>query len=450
MNKYTVALLTILLVGPGLAARSELLAQRKTNRSSQVSPGLPLDKQAEQVAQQYWKKRVIRCGESHYKWGRIAINGPIGLIEMKSISFQTSGAPPDPPRTRADILNERDRPSGLQWQGQSILNHEVYRYMSRDSRAWNPWSNGGREVIDLEKRNGRWNLPADMEPISCQAVNAFALKPGALPTAGNPPTVDENGTLRFPARYPRWFSIGTGPLTLTIKGNPYPQIQFARGPSIAIPTGPLRWSLPSKFHNRALAPNLELGTLIAKAGETAEAFMPFQQKWKYGSSETNTEYRFDTTEEIFVAINDFNYSDNLGAYQFEIADRGNISGARLVNTENCYREQCQTWHVTLVRSDDWFDTGITINANQKVKVFGGDEAFSIRVGGISDETIKMGGKSLAFASQDYVNRWRGQIGSNYYVADPDWSATLQIKINDSYPHNVLRDVRVMVGPTRGM
>jgi hypothetical protein len=85
-----------------------------------------------------------------------------------------------------------------------------------------------------------------------------------------------------------------------------------------------------------------------------------------------------------------------------------------------------------------------------VKVFGPDESLSIRVGAFTDETIKMGGKSFAFASQNYLNEWRGQIGSNYNLVDSNWSDTLKLKINDSYPHSILREVKVMVGPTRGM
>jgi hypothetical protein len=303
--------------------KGNIKAQRRVRHTSaqSASSGLTLDQQAQRLAEAYWKRRVVKCGDSYYKWGRTAINGPYGLIEMKDISIETSGAAPQPPRTRAEILNEKNNPSGLQWSGQSILSQAAYRFMSPRTRAWERWADGGREVISIQKRNGKWIFPEDEGPISCQAINTFTLKPGAV--AVNPPTISDDGTLIFPANYPRWFSLGRGPVRL-LMGNPYPQISIDRGPWPSMPHGSLAGDKP--YNPRALVPSMMLGVLVAKIGQNGEPFMPFTNDTiglepLYINGEYKghyAQYLFDTDDEIFLAINDYNYTDNRGAYKFWI------------------------------------------------------------------------------------------------------------------------------------
>lgn len=445
--KTSVAIASILLI----SFISNTQAQRRPARSQGVPSSLSLDQQAEQLAQAYWKKRVVRCADSYYNWGPIAINGPYGLIEMKNIIIQTSGAPPASPSTKADILNERERPSGLQWSGQSVLSQEVYRYMPSGSRAWGLWANGGREVINIERRNGRWIVPTDVRPITCQAVNAFTLKPGAVPTVGNPPTIDNNGILVFPGRYPRWFSVGNGPFTL-LMGNPYPSIQIDRSNFGVSPS----YGQTGASNRKALAAKLPLGAFVAKIGVNGQPFMPFAEYKYFSNTNIFPDYRFDTSEEVFVGINDFDYSDNRGAYRFQIIDRAGITGARLISTENCYGEHCQTWQVSLVKSDGWYDTGIPVVANDRVDVACGDDhctdvqsgIFSLSVGDVTLENEEGRRKSLSFATKEYID-WKdmhGRGGRVDYIVAPGWRATLKVKINGSFPKTHIKNLVVTVKP----
>lgn len=99
--------------------------------------------------------------------------------------------------------------------------------------------------------------------------------------------------------------------------------------------------------------------------------MPFEQKWMFGSSRVNTEYRFDTDQEIFVGINDFDFSDNLGAYVFSITDRRPISTTVLREEKREHYglegwKPLRIWDAYFVRSDGVFDTNIPIGPDHDV------------------------------------------------------------------------------------
>ena len=184
--------------------------------------------------------------------------------------------------------------------------------------------------------------------------------------------------------------------------------------------------------------------------------MPFAEYRYFTYTNIFPDYRFDTDEEVFVGINDFDYSDNRGAYQFQILDRGSISGAQQVGTENCYGEQCQTYQVALTKSDGWYDTGIRVEANHAVSVACGDDRctdvqsgiISINVADVTIEDEESRSKSVSFATQDYI-RWapmHGRGGRVDYIVAPGWSATLKVKINDSFPKTYIKNLIVRLRP----
>lgn len=321
MNRILCGVLSlVLIIIFNSSKESDTLAQTRAKGSAgrKSSSVLSLNEQAQREATAYWKKRVVACGDSFYKWGRISINGPLVLIEMKDMTIETQGASPAPPRTQADILNEKENPSNLHWSGRSILSHSVYRYMPRDRRVWEPWNNGGREVINIEKRNGNWILPQDDKSITCKEVDAYTLKPGAIPEIL--PSISQDGVFIFPARYSKWFSLGRGPLRLSME-SVFPRVFVRRDDSYG--ETPLDsdhnkdWELGTKTK----VPNIKRGALIVKIGESGEPFAPFQESKMLNmnsSDDWGFEYRFNTTEEIFVAINDDDYSDNRGAFKFKL------------------------------------------------------------------------------------------------------------------------------------
>jgi hypothetical protein len=239
-------------------------------------------------------------------------------------------------------------------------------------------------------------------------------------------------------------------------GNPYPSIQIDRLNSGVTPS----YGLTRSFNRRSLAPKLTVGVFVAKIGINGQPFAPFTEYRYLAYTNIFPDYRFDSNEEVYVGINDFDYSDNRGAYQFQILDRGRISGAQLVGTENCYGEQCQTWHVSLVKSDGWYDTGIPVKANQKIQVRCGDDhctdvqsgIFSLNVGDVTLTNEENTNHSLSFATQEYVD-WKdmhGRGGKVDYIVVPSWSATLKVKINNSFPKTYIKNLVVTVGPAGGM
>jgi hypothetical protein len=212
------------------------------------------------------------------------------------------------------------------------------------------------------------------------------------------------------------------------------------------------------YSRTALAPRFPLGAFVAKTGENGEPFMPFAEYSYFKYTGIFPDYRFDTDEEIFVGVNDFNYSDNRGAYQFQIIDREPISGAQLIRTENCYGEYCQIWQVALVKSDGWYDTRIPVQPNQHIRVFCRDDnctdvqsgIVSLKVDNVTLQTQDSGGKSLYFATQDYYQEFLRHDYPNVYIVSPNWSSTLQIRIDDSYPKRHLKNLQVLIGPGKGM
>lgn len=295
-----------------------------------------------------------------------------------------------------------------------------------------------------------------LSAFSCRETTAQRRASARLSPPGTPPTISNAGVLVCPARYPRWFSLGKGPLTL-VMGNPYPLIQIDKSSFGATPPyGYMGGNKP--FSRRALTPRFPLGAFVAKTGATGEPFMPFAEYRYFRQTGIFPDYRFDTDEEIFVGINDSDYSDNRGAYQFRIIDREAISGARLVRTENCYGEHCQIWQVALVKSDGWYDTGIPLQPNQHIRVFCRDDhcsdvqsgIVSLKVDDVTVQTEDNTGKSLYFATQDYYQEFLRHDYQNMHIVGPNWSSTLQIRINDSFPKRYLKNLEVLIGPAKGM
>lgn len=360
----------------------ESQAQRKGKRDTK--PKLSISEQADNFAKTYWAKRIVRCGDSYYTWERDNIDGLI-LVEMKNVIIQTIGKPPRSPQTQAQILNEKENPSTLKWSGESVISTTAFRKMLQSTRTWGSWADSNYSIFfTIQNNNGVWTIsPSNPIPISCSEVDTFTLKSSSI----IPPSISEDGiTLNFPANYPYRFSIGKGPLTLMMP-NPYPQIYVKRGAQGETPNDNTRGYLDWQHNANALVPNIKLGALVAQIGTAGEFFAPFNddltrkpyyQNGKYLNS--FIQYRFETNEEIWLAINDYDYTDNRGAFKFFIVDRSIESDSSTTNSVNT-TERPLVFRATKEQ------------IIQVQKIFKEKSVFNVEVTGKYDESFRVAIKS---------------------------------------------------------
>ena len=103
-----------------------------------------------------------------------------------------------------------------------------------------------------------------------------------------------DNVINFPANREGWQSIGSGTFTLNVSG------QIDIGGVIVSPKG---WS--KLGDDTALVAGLPFGAIIAKIGNGK----PFL---------VGDNYKFDTQEQVYIAINDSDYSDNTGSFKVHI------------------------------------------------------------------------------------------------------------------------------------
>lgn len=394
-----------------------------------------LDQQASRIARAFWSKTFVRCGDSYYSWTEDSIDGRI-LVQARGLSFSTQGGPPQSPRTKAEVLNAKEHPSERQWDGTSVARYETYRLMGQANRMWGFWTDNGNRQMYLQKNSGRWTiLPTQSLPISCRDVNVFTLKSGSIATTTNPPHVTDD-SLVFPATYPRWFSLGKGPFTLEMPSTPlYPRVWVSRSIYESHPFE--EGTFPGSHNKNALAPAFVLGAFVAKIGTEGKPFQPFRKDTKYYDGSTNRDYRFSTSDEVFVAINDFNFSDNRGQYSFAIKDRGPLARVEYVGTTAMSGDH---YTVSLEERSEEFDTGIEVKEGQHVSVlnYGRDEsmcAFEVNVAGTSlfgyDED-KCWKRDLYVVSSEYLEKHKDFLPTHTRPTTErfhDAVRTVRIKVN---------------------
>jgi hypothetical protein len=329
MNKQTVSYVLALCIilfafSSHVSPAARMVPQRSGGRAS-------IAQEAERIAREHWRARMTQCGESYFTFYRQGHGQILTLREMRHVTIETIGEPPPPPRTEAEILNERENPTRLQWRGKSLAWYTLYREMTESTRKWGRWIDTRSNLwATLEKVGGNWKVfPEDVIRFTCKDVDTFTLKLGAV--AETPPSISEDGVLTLPARFSGWFSIGRGPLLL-LMGGPYPQIYIERGGRQSETPNDNNRNIHWQHDSRAKAPSIKLGALLAKIGANGSPFAPFREGMELEGYYRNGEYvgsfiqsKFETTEEIFLAINDYDYSDNRGAFKFTVVGRSNNS-----------------------------------------------------------------------------------------------------------------------------
>ena len=116
------------------------------------------------------------------------------------------------------------------------------------------------------------------------------LETKASPTATKTP----DKIINFPASREGWYSIGSGNFILEVSG------QIDIGGVTLTPKG---WS--KLGDNTALVAGLPFGAMIAKIGNGKPFLVGYNHK-------------FDTQEQVYIAINDSDYSDNSGNFKVRI------------------------------------------------------------------------------------------------------------------------------------
>jgi hypothetical protein len=115
--------------------------------------------------------------------------------------------------------------------------------------------------------------------------------------------------LRLPANYDKWFYLGKGPMTLKLI-RPYSQIQIGGPNNSRNPFGDTTFPDAQESESRALAPGVLLGAIVVKIGKDSKPFPAFNERM----DPTKVGLQIRSTHEIYIAINDANFSDNRGTH----------------------------------------------------------------------------------------------------------------------------------------
>lgn len=286
-----------------------------TNPSSaQRKQNISLDDQALVQAKQFFSRMHKRCGEYYYYQKR---EQRFDLYQCKyAPTVSVNGKTLQPKRlSEADRLNGVD-PLPVAWDGGASINlglcrHQgYYRKVDLGPDAWGRWEDNNTDALNFKNLKGTWQFYNEatgqemytkkvIVPIKCEDVpDANRIAPVNLPSWGK----DNKGTLlRIPANYGEWFYLGTGPLIIKPDYNNI----YIDG------TGSTRGIEGGGSNPQALAPDAQLGALIAKIGKHGPPFQIFKPR------DTITQldgYKVKSSDEVYIAINDSNFRDNRGMH----------------------------------------------------------------------------------------------------------------------------------------
>lgn len=149
-----------------------------------------IEPEAQREANKFWEKKYKRCGDSYFQhlfspFHEMSGTQPYEIfVELKGVNWNIDGVIPEP-KTEAERLNQRDNPSGIAWQGKTMIYLSVIRYWASrdidDARAgWNPWKDksGPFETFQMAKKNGTWifngrgwyNAGLQERPVYCNEI----------------------------------------------------------------------------------------------------------------------------------------------------------------------------------------------------------------------------------------------------------------------------------------
>lgn len=275
-----------------------------------------LDVQAVNQAKSFFSRMYKRCGEYYYYKYR----------ESRWHLYQCKYAPTvtvNGRQLRPNSLSEADRLNGVDplpvaWEGSTRINlglcrQQVYiNPVEVGTESWSSWTDVNNHGLDFKNVKGEWqfyNEPTGREmytkdvivPVACEDVP----DPNRVAPI-NPPRWEkyrDDTVLAIPANYPDWYYVGTGPMKISKFCQPCSSIWIDG-------TGNARSVEGAGSSPQALAPNALLGSVIARIGKTGPPFQLFPPQ----AMSNYDGYTIDSTEEIYVAINDSVFTDNRGVH----------------------------------------------------------------------------------------------------------------------------------------
>lgn len=305
-------------------------AQRNQNRS--------LDEQAAAQAGRFFGSMYAKCG-GHYYYSYTLSFGEAFLYQCKyEPSTSVNGRTIQPRQlSEADRLNGVD-PLPVAWDGLAVINlglcrHQVYRQQTGPGdSAWGAWSDKNDEFVPLTNRKGNWEFRNKLQarggekvivPVTCDDI------PGGNKRASVKSPYWDGEELKIPANYGGWFSLGRGPMRVRLpRGRSYSQIMIDGTNNPRTPTGDAVYVGAQKTApGNSLAPGLKLGAILIKIGNNGKPFEAFGG----GTINVLDGTQIDSSEEIFIAINDSNFADNRGEHVVLIPGRTKSTGEDLSN-----------------------------------------------------------------------------------------------------------------------
>ena len=140
-----------------------------------------IDKEAESVAQQWWERTAVKCGEGYFanaKWTD-EMSGVIfdskGLFQLKNASYTL--------RKSVKPLTEASRLNGVEWVGEIEVQASSHRTYYEDKKEWGGWGDGvpssgnpfasnGPPILHtfLEKSKGEWHMIEPQSKPNCSEL----------------------------------------------------------------------------------------------------------------------------------------------------------------------------------------------------------------------------------------------------------------------------------------
>jgi hypothetical protein len=285
------------------------------NKPEPLSIEEQVKQEADDLGRKYWNEMLTRCGESYF-WKSYYQESDQKYYEGKGEpQIWVEGAYYAPRElTKADQLNEVDaQPS--EYRGTIKISFETGRLFKGDVCTLDTcsWKDNFTFSATIEKSKGKWLIGSGSRQnrkVQCEEVEP--------PKGGSPVKVTKSGKLLYPGNHEGWYSIGKGALTIGVYGAVCLKQNCANASQATVAGWMYMGDKPAG--EGALAPNLRWGALIAKIGKNGEPFAPFTGR--------NLEYHFDTKEEIFIGINDSDYTDNGGEFGICIFPFGTKTSGR--------------------------------------------------------------------------------------------------------------------------
>ena len=282
---------------------------------------MSFSEEARQEIENYLSSRYAECDGIYYL--QTQRNGYYTLYQTKNKPIVKVGGEEYRPKvlSEADKLNGVD-PLPISWSGKAIVTYKTarkqhYRVNSIPGfDSWEQWQDKVTNTWFISKRKDKWFLGANLDEMYPK-MTCDNIPKERRNIDENPPsfggTFPRGGVLLYlPSTYSKWFSLGKGPMSLGL----------TEAYSFIYLDGTNRMSVNAldERHpggSEALVPEASLGSVVLKIGKNGKPFQLFKRK-----SSANTPFEVKTNDEVFIAINDVDYSDNRGTHQI-IVKKGN-------------------------------------------------------------------------------------------------------------------------------